>query len=336
MTTLSIIIPTRNEEQNISRLLESIFSVTALKNLSFEVIFSDGASEDNTCSCVKRWMQQDSRVSLIQSEVNKGLSAAVICAAREARGTYVLVMDADLSHPTDKIPDLIEPLLAHEADMVIGSRYQKGGKTPDWPFSRKLASRLATLPARLLTDIKDPLAGFFAVSRERLARITDDVCGFKIGLELLATSDKIKVKEIPISFRDRQYGDSKMGMEVVRDYLHQLMILSGIRLSHSLKPLHLTALLTAGWALDIVLYVLLTSLGAAPGLSHQVSFLAASVVTMSLGILGKGEVRDPANHFNLKQKVLAFCYGLLLLLILRIPLFHLLGGDGLTGGRWWF
>ncbi len=332
MTTLSIIVPTRNEEQNISLLLESIFKVKQLADVSFEVIFSDGASEDNTCNCVKSWMQQDERISLIESEVNQGLSAAVIAGAKKARGTYVLVMDADLSHPTEKVPELIEPLLIHEADMVIGSRYQKGGQTPDWPFSRKLASRLATLPARLLTDIKDPLAGFFAVSRERLSGITDDVCGFKIGLELLATSENLKVKEIPITFRDRQHGDSKMGMEVIRDYLHQLLILSGIRLSHSLKPRHLVGLLVLGLGLDVLLFWLMTYLGVTPAVSHQVSFAAASAASMGLGIWGKGEMSDPANRSRVRQKCFAFCYGLLLLLFLRIPLFHLLGGEELTTG----
>ena len=330
MTTLSIIVPTRNEEQNINLLLESIFSVKRLADVNFEVIFSDGASQDNTCDCVKRWMQQDRRISLIESEENQGLSAAVIAGARKASGKYVLVMDADLSHPTEKIPELLEPLLLQQADMVIGSRYQKGGRTPDWPFTRKFASKLATLPARLLTDIKDPLAGFFAVSRERLARITNDVCGFKIGLELLATSENIKVKEIPITFRDRQYGYSKMGLEVILDYLHQLLILSGIRLSHSLKPLHLMGLLAFGWGLDILLYVLMTQWGVVSAVSHQISFLVASVVTMSLGVFGKGELADPANFSRMRQKFLAFCYGLFLLLILRIPLFNLLGGAELS------
>ena len=88
--------------------------------------------------------------------------------------------------------------------MVIGSRYVEGGATPEWPHSRKIASKLATLPARLFTDVNDPLAGFFATSTRRLQNIRTDVPGFKIGLEVLAVGgDDLRVFEVPIVFHDR-------------------------------------------------------------------------------------------------------------------------------------
>lgn len=230
MPSVTIIVPTYNEAENVDLLLERIFAVPALRLLDLEVLFSDGASTDETCPCVERWMTTH-QVRLVRSQVNEGLSAAVMAGARAAAGEFVVVIDADLSHPPEAIPELLAPLMAGECDMAIGSRYAKGGGTPEWPFSRRLSSRLATLPARLLTDVKDPLAGFIAVRRERLATMNRAVCGFKIGLELLATSgDYLRVREIPILFRDRCHGVSKMSVQVVVDYCHQLLILAGITL----------------------------------------------------------------------------------------------------------
>ena len=74
-------------------------------------------------------------------------------------------MDADLSHPPEVIPDLVRPLLDGSRDMVVGSRYVRGGSTPEWPWTRRAASRLATLPARLITTIHEPLAGFVSIRR---------------------------------------------------------------------------------------------------------------------------------------------------------------------------
>jgi len=222
MATVTIIIPTLNEEQNIDLLLEKIFQVRDRYHLDFDILFVDSASADNTCACVKKW--QDKRpVSLLRRDVNVGLAPAVIAAAHQVNSEYVLVMDADLSHPPEKIPNLLRPLVAGQCDMVIGSRYVKGGAMPDWPFSRKISSKLATLPALCFCSVKDPLAGFFAVKRKLITGLPADVPGFKIGFAVLAEyNKKIRIIEIPIEFRDRDYGQSKMNKNVVYDYLRQL------------------------------------------------------------------------------------------------------------------
>jgi dolichol-phosphate mannosyltransferase len=140
-------------------------------------------------------------------------------------------MDADLSHPPEAIPDLLTPLLAGTHDMVIGSRYVAGGSMPDWPLSRKISSRLATFPALFFCSVQDPLAGFFAVQRWRLTELPGSVPGFKIGLAVLAEyGSALRVKEIPIEFRDRDYGESKMDRRVALEYLQQLFGLSMRRL----------------------------------------------------------------------------------------------------------
>lgn len=136
-------------------------------------------------------------------------------------------MDADLSHPAEKIPLLLAPVMQGTHDMVIGSRYAPGGAIPDWPLSRRMCSRLATLPALFFCTVKDPLAGFFAVKRQYIVDLPGSVPGFKIGLAILAEyGNLLRVEEIPIEFRDRDYGESKMGRGVVWDYIRQLITLA--------------------------------------------------------------------------------------------------------------
>lgn len=226
MSTVTVIVPTLNEAENIDHLLDGIFRVRQSSNLDFDVLFVDSASADDTCEKISRWQSRE-QVSLLRREINVGLAGAVTAGANHTDSSFVLVMDADLSHPAEAIPDLLQPLFDGTHDMVIGSRYAKGGSTPDWPMSRKISSKIATLPALFFCDVKDPLAGFFAVERKRLTDLSRSVSGFKIGLEILAEyGKKLRVKEIPIEFRDRDYGESKMNRGIAFDYLKQLIRLT--------------------------------------------------------------------------------------------------------------
>lgn len=222
MGNVTIIIPTLNEEENVDLLLKRVLDVQQSSGISFKVLLVDSASTDNTCDCVRKW-ERGHKIQLLQCDVNVGLAPAVMAAAAKTDSEYVLVMDADLSHPPEKIPDILEPLLAGDYDMVIGSRYIPGGAVPDWPFSRKVFSKIATLPALCFCNVKDPLAGFFALRRTLITSLSREVPGFKIGLAVLAEyQNNIRVKEIPITFRDRDYGKSKMNKGVIYDYLRQL------------------------------------------------------------------------------------------------------------------
>jgi dolichol-phosphate mannosyltransferase len=231
MCAVSIIIPTLNEAENIDYLLERVFQVKRSFSLDFDVLFVDSASSDTTCEKVAAWQERED-VSILKRQTDDGLAKAVVAAAGIAKGKFAVVMDADLSHPPELLPELIEPLLDGSWDMVIGSRYTAGGSTPDWPVSRKIGSKLATIPARLFTHVKDPLAGFFAVERSRLQSLTGSIRGFKIGLEILAAGGReLRVKEVPIEFCERSYGVSKMNRGVVMDYLAQLMFLAKKRVN---------------------------------------------------------------------------------------------------------
>jgi dolichol-phosphate mannosyltransferase len=226
LPTTTIIVPTLNEAENIDFLVKRILSIRRFCNLEFDILFVDSASTDGTGDRVLEWRKKEP-VNLLQLDQNMGLAGAVMAGANHTDSRYVLVMDADLSHPPEVIPHILGPLFKGTHDMVIGSRYVEGGATPDWPLLRKLSSRIATFPALFFCGVKDPLAGFFAVERIRLTELADAVSGFKIGLAILAEYGKnIRVAEIPIEFRDRDYGESKMNYRVAFDYLKQLISLA--------------------------------------------------------------------------------------------------------------
>ena len=222
MCSVTVIIPTLNEEENIDLLLTRLLAVRRESGLDFSILFVDSASTDGTWEKVMAWREKGD-ISLLCREPDDDLMEVVVAGACAAKTRFVVVMDADLSHPPEILPELVAPLLDGSCDMVIGSRYVAGGATPDWPFYRRFASKMATIPARLFTDVKDPLAGFFAVERQRLATLDGSVHGFKIGLEVLAEGGRsLRVKEVPIIFRDRSFGVSKMNFRVVFHYLVQL------------------------------------------------------------------------------------------------------------------
>ncbi|MBU1565619.1 MAG: polyprenol monophosphomannose synthase [Proteobacteria bacterium] len=230
MPKVTIIVPTLNEEANIDLLLQRIFQVRRSCQMEFDVLFVDSASKDRTCERVRAWQDREP-VRLLSRDTNVGLAGAVIAGAGITDAPFVVVMDADLSHPPEAIPDLLRPLLAGTHDMIIGSRYVAGGSMPDWPLSRKLSSRLATFPALFFCDVQDPLAGFFALQRRWLVELPGPVPGFKIGLAVLAEYGRdMRVKEIPIEFRERDCGESKMDRRVALEYLQQLVDLTVQRL----------------------------------------------------------------------------------------------------------
>jgi dolichol-phosphate mannosyltransferase len=233
--SVSVLVPTLNEEENIDPLLERLLAVRQQANLDFDVVFIDSASTDDTCGRVEAWADKGP-VKMLCRDINVGLAGAVIAGAKHVDSDIVLVMDADLSHPPEAIPMLLQPIFAGGYDMVIGSRYVSGGATPDWPFSRRLSSRLATIPALLFCEVKDPLAGFFAVWRRLIAELPGEVPGFKIGLAILAEyGSELRVKELPIQFHDRDLGQSKMNRAVIIDYGKQLAALFGGRLRNRLR-----------------------------------------------------------------------------------------------------
>jgi dolichol-phosphate mannosyltransferase len=135
--------------------------------------------------------------------------------ARAAVGEILLVMDADLSHPPERINDLLAPLIAGTADLVVGSRYVTGGSTPGWPIWRRIVSRAGAALAYPLTGLQDSMCGFFAIGRSRLLELAPQTSGFKIVFEtIVRAGGTLRVREIPIAYRERARGTSKMSFGI--------------------------------------------------------------------------------------------------------------------------
>ncbi len=223
--SVSIIIPTFREAKNIPELIQRIVQVD-FSPRSFEVILVDDNSQDGTREVVKILQGRYPWVHLLVRLGPKSLSAAAMEGFQKARYPLVLLMDADLSHPPEKIPEMLAQLSDPAVDFVIGSRYVCGGSAAElWPVTRRLTSRFAALLAQLLISrrVKDPLSGFFALRKRALARCDRlRPIGWKIGLELMLKCHCKNIKEVPIHFSERLHGKSKFNFRVASDYLRHV------------------------------------------------------------------------------------------------------------------
>jgi dolichol-phosphate mannosyltransferase len=319
---VSVLVPTLDEGENIDRLLDRVLAHGRARGLDLEIIVIDDGSTDGTREKVRA--REDSEpVRLLARDGERGLSEAVLAGARLASGETCVIIDADLSHPPEKIAELVAPLHAGEADMVIGSRYVPGGDTPGWPRLRRLYSRGASLLARALTDVRDPMAGLMALSRERLLSAGKEAAGFKIGLEVLLRSEEsTRVAEVPIVFRDRTHGESKLSGKVVGRYLWQLADLAGCAVTREgLRPF--LAVLLAGLAVDLTASLVLLGRGQAGSTAQLIGFGAGTLVAL-LASRALGAPDRRGRFFPL----FTFLTVALLALFLRGGLFGLVGRWG--------
>ena len=219
---ISIVVPTYREAENLPELVGRIADHLRPTETLFEIVIVDDSSPDETVDVCHR-LRYSHPVRLLRRENERGLATAVLHGLRNARGEFLVVMDADLSHPPETIYDLVAALRGG-AEFAIGSRYVEGGTTSDdWGRFRRLNSGVATLFARGLTQASDPLAGFFALRRSTFERCRNlRPIGYKIGLELIVRSGCREIAEIPIGFRDRTRGGSKLTLGQQILYLRHL------------------------------------------------------------------------------------------------------------------
>ncbi len=217
---ISVILPTYNEARNIRRIIPAISKVFRDESIEGEVIVVDDDSPDGTAS-VALSLADSYPVKVHVRKRDRGLSRAVIEGFGLARGEVCVVMDADLSHPVERIPDMVRPILEGKCDATVGSRYVAGGGAQNWPLVRRIVSKGAGLLAKGLTTLSDPTSGFMAVRRGVLDRASLDPLGWKIVLEVVVKT-RSRVMEIPIVFADRVEGQSKLGLKAQIDYLRHL------------------------------------------------------------------------------------------------------------------
>src|ERR687890_168474 len=224
LPSLSIIIPTYNESENILKLIEEIKG-NLPSNIITEIIVVYDNSPDGTGKIVENYVNnhinidvplqqqfhskddnQTCLVKVIHRQNKTGLIPAILEGVESSKGENILIMDADFSHPPETIPHLVEELRQDPKCIVIASRYISRG-------SAKIARH-----GLKVRNVTDPMSGFFAFPRHVIENIKFDTKGFKILIEILVKSRDIRVKEVPYTFRDRKSGQSKMNFNVILDY----------------------------------------------------------------------------------------------------------------------
>lgn len=220
-TGVLVIIPTYNELGN----LETIVARTFAAVPTAHILVVDDGSPDGTGELADTLAGADARLSVLHRAGKSGLGAAYLAGFAVAFGQHpdvIVQMDADGSHPPESLPAMLAELHRSGAGLIIGSRWTPGGSVVDWPRSRELLSRTANGYARVALGIRvaDSTAGFrayraSALATLDLARVNSEGYCFQIDLTLRVLEAGFTVGEVPIVFRDRTKGESKMSSDIV-------------------------------------------------------------------------------------------------------------------------
>lgn len=226
-SAFSLVIPTYNEKENLPYLIARLTKTLELVGYKFEIIIVDDDSPDETWKLATEMALKEPRLRVIRRQGKRGLATAVVTGWKKARGQILGVMDGDLQHSPEVLPDLLKAIVEMPGDIAVASRYAPGAKVEQWGFLRKIASRGAGLLARLalpgtLSKLWDPTSGYFVIRRSVIENI--DLCprGFKILIEVLARGRYKKVVEVPYLFGARNEGKSKLRTRQYIEFLSHL------------------------------------------------------------------------------------------------------------------
>lgn len=219
-----VIIPTYNEKENISRMIETVFSLEK----PFHILVVDDGSPDGTATIIKKMQERfPEALHLLERKGKLGLGTAYITGFKwgiEQGYDFIFEMDADFSHNPNDLLKLYSTCKNDGANVAVGSRYVKGGKCENWPMIRLFLSYGASLYVRTITWmwVKDPTAGFICWQRKVLETIDLDSIAFigyafQIEMKYAAHTLGFKIKEVPITFVDRIEGVSKMSKGIVKE-----------------------------------------------------------------------------------------------------------------------
>jgi len=219
-----VIIPTYNERENILKVVDKVFNL----NVPFDILVVDDGSPDGTADVVRELKKKyRSRLALLERRNKQGLGTAYITGFKwglERGYQYIYEMDADLSHPPEKLEEMYHELSSGNCEVVVGSRYMKGGKVKNWPFDRIVLSFGASMYTRMITwmPVKDPTAGFVGYTKRVLEDLDLDNVrfigyAFQIEMKYRAFKKGFQLKEIPITFIDRVAGVSKLSSNIIHE-----------------------------------------------------------------------------------------------------------------------
>lgn len=219
----TVILPTYNERENLERFVARLLEVFEANNLDGRITIVDDGSPDGTGDIADSLAARLDNLSVIHRAEKQGIGPAYVAGFKQALATdtqYIMEMDCDFSHDPANIPAFLAAI--KEADLVLGSRYVPGGKVENWGLLRRLISRWGGLYARLVLGIpvNDLTGGNKCFRREVLEALDLDAVssqgyGFQIEMTYRAIRKGFRVKEIPITFSDRQLGQSKMSKRIV-------------------------------------------------------------------------------------------------------------------------
>ena len=275
MKSVSIVVPTLREAENIPALTARVDAALSGTGVEWELVLADDDSRDGSEAVVAALARSLPVRMEVRRDPPRDLSRSVLFGIGRARFDRVVVMDADLSHPPERIADLLDALDG-DCDMAVGSRYAPAGVVDRaWSPWRFLASRAATLLARPLTECSDPMSGFFAVDRRTLPDLRAlRPVGYKIALELMVRG-RLRVREVPIDFHDRHLGSSKMRWRQQLDYLRHLYRLYTFRHGGPVRLACFALVGASGFVIDVACYLALQWAGVEHRLARLLSFWPA-------------------------------------------------------------
>ena len=220
MTSVSIIIPTYKERNNLTPLVTRLYNAVPKTT---QVLIIDDNSNDGSIDVINSLSKTYPNLKLITRTSDRGLSSAVLHGFDIANGDVLVCMDADLQHPPEQVPSLIHSL--ENCQFAIGTRYASSQSIDkNWPLYRRVISTFARLLARPLTPLSDPMTGFFAVKKQVYNNCkTYNKTGFKICLEIYVKAGVVSHAEVPIVFGVRTEGESKLSGKVVIGYVLHLL-----------------------------------------------------------------------------------------------------------------
>jgi dolichol-phosphate mannosyltransferase len=290
---LSVVIPTKNEAENVEPLLARLG--VALAGIDWEAIFVDDSSTDGTPELLTRIAQGDRRVRLIRRIGRRGLASAVVEGALASTTPIVAVIDADLQHDEKILPELYHAIADGDHELAIGTRYAANGSTGEWAEDRLKISRIATALASpiMKTRLSDPMSGFFAVRRDILLDAAPKLStvGYKILLDLVASHPRpLKVAEVGYTFGTRQHGESKLDEMVALEYL-ELLLDKAVGRFVPVKLVQFGAIGMLGVGVHLaLLYLSLNMVGAPFATSQAVAVIGA--MTFNFALNNKFTYRD--------------------------------------------
>ena len=229
---LSLTVPTYNEKETIPVLAEKVFAALKDTDIEAELVVVDDNSPDGTADTAEA-LASKYNIKVVRRSGKLGLSSAVIAGWQASEGSILGVIDADLSHDPDILPDMVYSITHGGAEIALGSRYAPGGGVENWPWFRRITSFTAIMMGRPICPAKDVTSGYMLMKKEVIDGVPLDPIGFKINLEVMVKGNYTNLTEVPFIFRDRLAGQSKFNGGEIKNYLIHLWKLLLYKLKHN-------------------------------------------------------------------------------------------------------